>query len=453
MAKGTTILGILFTLILAGGAFFVGWYYANDWQFSNDPQQITPVIDGIIEKNEWIRSSYNNIPFYLDVDNELDPVENKTNVDGWNYLSVGEDADYYYVAVDLCSDRTNNKNGEWFALNLANRLPDTTYSKLAFYALEDFGYEFFYYNVSDDSVFEDELYTYFPHQIHYDIPIVPETDILEVFRGNITGDFYDIWGDYDDMNITATSRFYTNDSNWLAGNFLDIHFGVNILEKFPDVNITAFTSTLIDMELVYKLQSNLTADPSHFFEADKFHCSIAEHGGEPGDMDSGYFLNNYTPISFNDNIYSIGSVDLNHTNYNPSTGMFYFSIHCWNEVNASHSTGYELQIDKLNLKFTSYALGYVVGNSIASGNYEIAYSYGPSENSPEDHRMFEFKIAKAEFPTLDDEFLYLNIAGYGTLAMEGTNFWMYPMNGDPMPPVQSSITDYRQFAKFDMSIT
>ena len=121
MAKGTTILGIIFALILAGGAFFVGWFYANDWQFSDDPRQLTPIIDGIIGKQEWIRSSYHNIPFYLDVDNDLDTLVNKSNVDGWNYLSVAEDADFYYFAVDLCSDRTNNMDGEWFSVHLANR--------------------------------------------------------------------------------------------------------------------------------------------------------------------------------------------------------------------------------------------------------------------------------------------------------------------------------------------
>ena len=56
MAKGTTVFGIIFGLILVGGAFFMGWFYASDFQFGNDPQQLTPVIDGIIGKKESDRS-------------------------------------------------------------------------------------------------------------------------------------------------------------------------------------------------------------------------------------------------------------------------------------------------------------------------------------------------------------------------------------------------------------
>ncbi len=453
MAKGTTMFGIIFGLILVGGAFFMGWFYASDWQFSDDPQQLTPVIDGIIGKQEWKRSSYNNIPFYLDVDNELDTLVNKSNVDGWNYLSVAEDEDFYYFAVDLCSDRTNNMDGEWFSAHLANRLPDAEYSKLAFYALEDYGYEYLFYNVSEDSVFDNDYYMYGGSSDYYDIPIVPDYDSMEVFRGNTTGDMYDFWTDYDDLNITATSKYYVNDTHWLSGQFLDIHFGIDVFEKFPDVNVTAFTSSLSDMELRLVLKSNLTADPMHSSEADEFYCSVTEHGGIPGDMNADGFLNYTQVLPFSADIVSHKTVDLNYSRINPSTGMFYFSIHCWNEVNASYPTNFELQIDKLSLKFRTQSLGSVIGTTIGSGNYDIAYSYGPSENCPEDHRMFEFKIAKAEFPVLENDLLYLNIAGYGTMAMMGTNFWMHPIYGYPAPPLYSSIIDKGQFLTLDMSIT
>ena len=78
MAKSSTIIiGAIIILALGGGGFFIGWMFGNDWQFSDEPSQISPTIDGVIEKNEWLRSSYYNIPFYLDVDNTIDPVRCK----------------------------------------------------------------------------------------------------------------------------------------------------------------------------------------------------------------------------------------------------------------------------------------------------------------------------------------------------------------------------------------
>ena len=65
--------------------------------------------------------------------------------------------------------------------------------------------------------------------------------------------------------------------------------------------------------------------------------------------------------------------------------------------------------------------------------------------------MFEFKIAKAEFPPLADEFLYLRISGYGTMAIAGTNYWVYPMYGFPLPPMYSDVYDSDAFLTFDMS--
>ena len=147
MAKNAmTITAVVLILGIGGGAFFVGWLIGNDYQFGTDPKKITPTIDGIIEKREWLRSSYYNIPFYLDVNNDVDPVVDLANVDGWNYLSVAEDEDYYYLALDLCSDRTNNKAGEWLALHIANQIPDAVDSRLAFYTLEDYGYEIVWIN-------------------------------------------------------------------------------------------------------------------------------------------------------------------------------------------------------------------------------------------------------------------------------------------------------------------
>jgi hypothetical protein len=455
MAKTTTILAIALVIGIGGGAFFVGFLMSNDWMINTDPKQLTPTIDGIIEKREWLRSSYYNIPFYLDVDNEVDPVVDLANVDGWNYLSVAEDEDYYYLALDLCSDRTNNKVDEWLALHLANRLPDTYNSKLAFYALEDFGYEYFFYDVETETPFTHYMDLSMGSMSYYDIPIVPETDLMVLDRGTIDGGIDDIWTSFDDLNITLTSKYYEEvPMVWLEGQFFALQFGVNITEKFPDQEIGAFMASLTDMDLDYRLMGNLTSDPAgHFGIANEFFGAVAEHGGEQANMSEIGYLNNYNELYFTADTIATGSVDLDHNSINATNGMFYFSVYGWNDEDVVESTNFEIEIDKLSLRFTVNNFAAIAGNTIAPGNYEIAYSYGPSENCPEDHRQFEFKIAKSEFPTLDDEILYLNLAGYGTMLIAGTNYWMYPHYGFPLPPVYSSLMDKNQFLTFDMSIT
>lgn len=455
MAKGIVkFFTVILVLVLAGGAFFVGWFYANDWMFNKSAAKITPVIDGVIEKKEWIRSSYYNIPFYLDVDNDLDPVVNKSNVDGWNYLSVAEDDDYYYIAVDLCSDRTNNKEGEWITFQLANRLPDAEGSKLAFSALEDLGYEYLFYNVSDDSAFEHEYIPSVGFDDYYDIPIVPETDLVEMYRGNSSGDIYDFWTEYDDKNFTVSSWFYDPIDIWLNGSFMDLHFGINVTEKFPDEEISTFMSSLAGMFLELKFISNLTANAAgHVGVPNEFYFAIDQHGEMPGNISDWSYVIAETTVDFTADMYSIRYTPLNLASINASTGMFYFSLRGWNDPDGYDFNPFEIQFDKISLILTTETMATVLGNTIANGNYDIAFSYGPSDNCIEDHRQFEFKIAKAEFPVLDTDILYLMIGGYGTMAIENTDFWLYPKYGYPLSPILSSVDEFYDFLALDMSIT
>ncbi|MBN2154696.1 MAG: hypothetical protein JW776_01450 [Candidatus Lokiarchaeota archaeon] len=452
--KRNVILTISLIFVVSGGAFFIGWLIGNDWQFSEKPKQFTPTIDGIIGKREWIRSSY-FIPFYLDVDNSIDITEGKANVDGWNYMYVAEDETYYYVALDLCSDRTNNEEGEWIGFHLANRLPDASGTSLAFYSLEDYGYEYFFYNVSSEKVFDYFYDVGIGGTTYSDIPLFPETDSISVSRGDTNGNFYDFWIGNDNRNYTGTSNFYSVDGSWLSGDYLDLHFAVNISEKLPDEEISSFLSSITDLKLRYRLSSNLTSNPSgHYGIADEFYCSVYEHGGMPSDINDPSFDSNSNNIVFSANSIVTGGVDLDHNTINTTNGMFYFTIHCYNEENATDPTAYDLKIDKLSLRITSTQLIYaIVGNTIALGNYDIAYSYGPSENCGEDHRIFEFKMAKSEFPVLEDDMLYINVCGYGTMALVGSNYWLYPMYGYPGVPLYSALDEVNDFLPLDMSIT
>ena len=453
MAKTITMTAVVLALAIGGGAFFVGYLMGNDWLLNSNPSQITPTIDGIIEKREWLRSTYYNIPFYLDIDNTIDPLVHLPNVDGWNYLSVAEDEDFYYIALDLCSDRTNNTEDEWLALHLANRIPDTYGSKLAFYSLEDFGYEYLYYDVSNDEVFDFYLNANPGTIPYYDIPIVPEMDTFDVLRGSIDGDLYDMWTEYDDKNLTATSIYYESQGIWLAGDFLDLHFGINVTEKIPDEIIPAFMASISDMDLHYTLRSNLTSNPpAQYGDPSLIYFCLYEHGPTPGNISDFSFVDYTTDMYFPANSISQGSVNLDYTRMNLTDGMFYFTLHCWNDPNPAPA-GYEIQFDKLSLKITGGDIASLIGSTVAESNYELAFSFGSSDNCEDGHRMFEFKIAKSEFPDLDDDFLYLNVAGYGTMMMAGSNYWMYPFYDFPIPPMFDDLNNKLEFLVLDMSAT
>ncbi|MHA1503535.1 MAG: hypothetical protein ACTSSB_17025, partial [Candidatus Heimdallarchaeota archaeon] len=187
------IAAIAVILVVSGSFLMLGFLWGNDFQFTDKPKQITPTLDGVINHKEWKRANYYNIPFYLDVDNSIDPVEGKRNVDGWNYLSVGEDDNYYFVALDLCSDRTNNLDGEWISYFMANRMPEISSSKLAFQSLVDYGYEYLYYNVSGDVPYNNSVNS-FPFTTNFnDIPFVPEYDYMEVLYGETSDNYLDFW--------------------------------------------------------------------------------------------------------------------------------------------------------------------------------------------------------------------------------------------------------------------
>ena len=59
-------------------------------------------------------------------------------------------------------------------------------------------------------------------------------------------------------------------------------------------------------------------------------------------------------------------------------------------------------------------------------NYDIAWSFGPSENNATDHRTFEFKIPKSELEGYEtDTDLGVIVGGYGTLsAWPNTHNWV-----------------------------
>ena len=74
----------------------------------------------------------------------------------------------------------------------------------------------------------------------------------------------------------------------------------------------------------------------------------------------------------------------------------------------------------------------------------------------EEHRMFEIRISKSEFPELTDDMLFVNVGGYGTMSFEDSDYWMYPqsdLNVYSGSPLYEFYDDKIDFLRFDMSIT
>lgn len=432
MKKG---LAIALIIIISGSALFIGFLWGNDFQFSDKPKAITPTLDGIINKNEWKRANYYNLPFYLDVDNSFDPLVSKRNVDGWNYISVGEDEENYYIALDLCSDRTNNLEGEWISFHTANRMPEIASSKLALQSLVDYSYEYLYYNVSNDEAFNPFVSSFpFPSN-YYDIPYVPEYDSLDLIKGVAENSYLGFWDSSDGQSYRLESNYVEAQSGWSEGEFIDVMFGINITKKLPQDDVATFFSSITDLDLNFILASDLTAQSSgQLSNAEKFYCGVYEHGGIPGNIsDILSFTANPNVIEFQNDTVEYATVDLDHTTINTTNGMIYFTFHCFNEMNTTYDTNYNVYFDKFSLKITTDSLGTLFGNTITSGGYDIAWSYGVSDMCAKEHRMFEFKIAKSEFPDQIVDKLYLFIAGYGTMSFQGTNYWAYPGSSEDNP--------------------
>ncbi|NHJ46906.1 MAG: hypothetical protein FK733_03880 [Asgard group archaeon] len=456
MKKGGIIATIIVIIVIASGTFLVGYLYGNNFQFGTKPKQITPIIDGIIDKREWIRSTHYNLPFYLDVDNSVDPLEGLSNVDGWNYIHVAEDENYYYVALDLCSDRTNNLEDEWISFFLANRMPEIQGSTLALHSLVNYGFEYLFYNVSDDTAFTDYQDVGFGFNDFYDIPIVPETDLMYSLYGDTTSSYLDYWHAYDNKNFTIESILTDPVGSWIEGNYIDLQFGIDIDEKMPDIDTATFMSAIADLDVILEITANLTSDPTdHISVAEEFHCSILEHGPMPSDHSDPLFDADYNFVSFSDNNFALRTIDLDHSGINVTDGMYYFTIHCWNENNLTASAGYELYIDKMELHIRTDNYYTTLGSTLPPSNYDVEWSYGPSVNCAENHRQFEFRVAKSEFPNLAlaDDMLYLCVAGYGTMMLTGTNFWQYPSYPFYTNPIMNFLDTNQDFLALDMSST
>jgi hypothetical protein len=413
---------------------------------------------------EWKDAKYYNIPFWLNSNNSIDSVTGTRNVDGWNYISVAEDDDYYYIALDMCSDQTNNTDGEWIDFYLANRLPEFL-SPLSLHALRDRGAEWICMDIDAGAPFPRSVDIHGGISEYNDIPIVDPADNVSIIAGE-TNDTYAAYWRSGDVNYTISSVVGTDLYNaavggLITGNEIIWEMAINITEKLPDGYEPTFFSGITGIDVNLEIGGNLTSiDGLQYIENDTAgeilvylqpnmnHVDASDPaifdagGGEWIPFDAGEMVDFTLPV--------------NPSMVNATTGMIYLTMIGYNELNSTAPAAYEVYIDKASLSISTKDHDSYVDTTVDSDNYDLAWGYGPSPNIEAEHRMYEFRVAKSEFPVLDPsmpDMLNVFIAGYGTLALEDTDFWIYPQTMEGY--LASMFTGFpisdRQFVSFDMA--
>lgn len=392
---------------------------------SNQSILETVYIDGKIETGEWNNADWFNIPFYLDANNT------HGDVDGFNYVSLGEDEDNILMSVDLCSDRTDNESGEWigFWFNTAQRTfgnePFAIEPYLDWHGYTDNGTENIVYDAENDRTypfFQENKSTMFNRYINGDDEFtilegykMDGSDDYTEFRQNYNyyellsydlGSIHETWLQFD-VNLTRffTDQFYSY--NAYAPEFADLY-----LDAIEDMNISISIASNVS-------SSDLTTSRINMADADGHYGSWFDP-----DMTDSIGITN-TSDTVTDIDYNITNIDANNT--------MRFQLLFTNNTDASFETYIKTITFKVKTKLDN---GVLKHSSI--GSYNIAHDFGPSINSAENHRMFEISVPKSELEHYNaNETLGIFIAGYGTLAIEYNPNWWYGASGSSFEPYES----------------
>ena len=391
----------LFTLFLS---LFTGSVVASSETHSQNIMSNVD-LDGEIEAEEWDDADWYNMEFYLDINNS------DGNVDGWNYMSVGEDEDNVLIALDLCSDRTNDEDGEWLSifLNTANRDFTTDYQWESYL---NNGTESLVYNVDNEEdypLFEEGKTGIETKYVNSD------SEIFTLF-GEQEGDYYDL-RDYSGdsfFNLTTTNDQADDNQSFLS--FFTVDFGswyqnMAFFEEYfnqinsltIEVKVMTNTSSLDNFSLI--LSTNGTLDYNNTFSLS---------------IDSSDFITTAIPYGLN-----------NLTNDH----LLEFALYGFRDAPKS---GFKAIIDNLSflINYTSWSDLPVYGYSSIKA-YDLKWSYATSTNSYELHRQFEIAIPKEDLELYNsDGVLGIFVAGYGTMALEGTDYWFFGPMGSYIEPYE-----------------
>lgn len=404
--KTNTLLVIVTVFILASSIFLannaIGFDSVANLSRNNSfiPSAIT--VDGSLLTGEWDAAAYVE-EWYIDADVD--------NTDGYNYMYLAEDANYLYVALDLCSDTTNDGTGEWVGVwlntNQTQFCYETWEEPTEWAAALNNGAESLVYDVEKDqpmAFFDDK-----------------EVSTKYLYAGN----WYEVNGTLD---------------NYQEGILIDDNDYLNITSEFNGTHYISRMDYYIDFHDYFKVFADLLIDKvyvvfvgirsQHNVTVDEHFMSVSDENG------------NLNPLLKEDlgtgtsEVFNV--VQINPENFTSETKV----ILSMNTINdAPFNTSYDYNYIYFNYNRTSDIGQYSAYPYSTIQSYDIEWSFGPSENNATDHRQFEIKIPKTELEGYETETdLGIIVGGYGTLvSFPNTNNWVYANGTDMYLPEESSI--------------
>jgi hypothetical protein len=377
--------------------------------FPNLPKTASITIDGIITKEELSNVDW-NITFYLDINNTAD-WNGKINVDGNNTMHLGRDGSNLYIALDLWCDRSNNETDEWVGvwLNTVNR---TFSGYIEWMSYLNDGVESLVHNVELDQSWDP-----FENTIDNWFYSLEDDSAYSTIYGETEGTWYNFQYSWrDDFNIT--SELIGSDHLYRLDFTIDLDDWVPYYEVYD---------VLQGIDVYVSTKSNITIDDHYiiFWYNDGTFPPIT-------DKDQVKSLNTGTSYFTDVNEYELGNVTTDH--------KFQFSLF------ANHTDAFTVNLDALNFWVSlndSNSVG-LVGMPLSSiKNYQIEWGFGASPLNSTDHRMFEILIPTSELEYYKSyNELGVIVGGYGTMAIVGTNYWVFSKVNTHIPYLESSLYNY-----------
>ena len=343
------------------------------------------IIDGTLSVDEWSDAQH-IVEWYMDAD--------PANSDGYNYMYIDEDPYNLYIALDLCSDQTNDSNGEWVGLWLNTNESASSSSPDWESALNN-GMESILHDVDNDEIFEyfQEGTSFQRHGLQLDDEFIAVDGILD-------GDPSDLESN-NDVYLNVTSEY--NGSHYVYR--LDI-----------DVDLREFFYIFKDLHAEHVWELGLQMFSHHNVSIDEHFLSISDNLGN---------LNPNIKVPL-----TTGTTDLQDLEI-IGRENFTSDYNVRLSLNGVNDAPFNTSFDYMTLYGDRNATTVLGGGSAlpyaSIRNYDIAWSFGPSENNATDHRSFEIKIPKSELEKYEmDTDLGIIVGGYGTLsAWPNTHHWVY----------------------------
>jgi hypothetical protein len=347
------------------------------------------VIDGNLSVNEWT-DAVHKIQWFMDAD--------PSNSDGFNYMYLDEDPYNLYIALDLCSDQTNDSLGEWVGLwlntNQAAIFNPEWNIPLEWEAALNNGIESLLHDVE-----KEKTIPFFDDEGAWNTLVERPSDWI-VVDGTLTGSQDEIMWD-DSSYLNMTSEF--NGTHYVYRCDVDVDF----YDSFP-IFEDLFVEHSFRVRFWLRLLNNATIY-EHFL-------SVSD---DLGDLNPDIHLDMSTGTTEVVNFF-----DIYRENFTTDSTL---RLSMNGVYDAPFNTSFDLMNYEIYYNDTTNIGQRSVYPYATIRDYDIAWAFGPTENNASDHRSFEFKIPKSELEGYEmDTELGIIAGGYGTLASwPGTHRWVF----------------------------